>query len=98
MWARGQVRRAGSAYIGTSEALAISGTDRLLTNRIYFDHAATTPVIAPSRDAFARGMASWSNPNSPHAEGRAAQTMDELAVLSVRMHAALVKSGLRSLR
>ena len=32
------------------------------------------------------------------AEGRAAQTMDELAVLSVRMHAALVKSGLRSLR
>ncbi len=31
------------------------------------------------------------------AEGRAAQTMDELAVLSVRMHAALVKSGLRSL-
>ena len=32
------------------------------------------------------------------AEGRAAQTMDELAVLSVRMHAALVKAGLRSLR
>ena len=32
------------------------------------------------------------------AEGRAAQTMDELAVLSVRLHAALVKSGLRSLR
>jgi DNA-binding transcriptional MerR regulator len=32
------------------------------------------------------------------AEGRAAQTMDELAVLSVRLHAALVKLGLRSLR
>lgn len=32
------------------------------------------------------------------AEGRAAQTMDEMAVLSVRLHAALVKSGLRSLR
>ena len=32
------------------------------------------------------------------AEGRAAQTMDDLAVLSVRMHAALVKSGLRTLR
>ena len=32
------------------------------------------------------------------AEGRAAQTMDELAVLSVRLHAVLVESGLRSLR
>ena len=32
------------------------------------------------------------------AEGRAAQTMDEMAVLSIRLHAALVKSGLRSLR
>ena len=32
------------------------------------------------------------------AQGRAAQTMDELAVLSIRMHAALVKDGLRSLR
>lgn len=32
------------------------------------------------------------------AEGRAHQTMDELAVLSVRFHAALVKAGLRSLR
>ena len=32
------------------------------------------------------------------AEGRAAQTVDELAVLSVRLHAALVKAGLGSLR
>ncbi len=32
------------------------------------------------------------------AEGRAAQTMDEMAVLSVRLHAALVKAGLRTLR
>jgi DNA-binding transcriptional MerR regulator len=32
------------------------------------------------------------------AEGRAAQTMDEMAVLSVRLHAALVKNGLRSMR
>ena len=32
------------------------------------------------------------------AEGRAAQTIDEMAVLSVRLHAALVKSGLRTLR
>ena len=32
------------------------------------------------------------------AEGRAAQAIDELAVLSVRLHAALVKAGLRSIR
>ena len=50
-----------------------------MTNRIYFDHAATTPVIAASRDAFARGMGAWSNPNSPHAEGRAARALLEEA-------------------
>lgn len=32
------------------------------------------------------------------AEGRAAQAIDELAVLSVRLHAALVKAGLRTIR
>ncbi|MCY7271227.1 MAG: aminotransferase class V-fold PLP-dependent enzyme [Sphingomonas bacterium] len=50
-----------------------------MTNRIYFDHAATTPVIAESRDAFVRGMVAWSNPNSPHAEGRAARALLEEA-------------------
>ena len=50
-----------------------------MTNRIYFDHAATTPVIAASRDAFARGIQAWSNPNSPHAEGRAARALLEEA-------------------
>lgn len=32
------------------------------------------------------------------AEGRAAQAMDEIAALSVRLHATLVRAGLRSLR
>jgi len=50
-----------------------------LTDRIYFDHAATTPVIAAARDAFARGTAAWSNPNSPHSEGRAARALLEEA-------------------
>ena len=50
-----------------------------MTNRIYLDHAATTPVILPAREAFARGMAAWSNPNSPHAEGRAARALLEEA-------------------
>ncbi len=55
------------------------GDELLLTNRIYLDHAATTPVIAPAIEAFARGMAGWSNPNSPHAEGRAARALLEEA-------------------
>ena len=50
-----------------------------MTDRIYFDHAATTPVIGPARDAFARGVAAWSNPNSPHTEGRAARALLEEA-------------------
>ena len=50
-----------------------------MTNRIYLDHAATTPVIGASRDAFAKAMAAWSNPNSPHAEGRAARALLEEA-------------------
>jgi cysteine desulfurase len=55
------------------------GDEDVLTNRIYLDHAATTPVIAPARQAFARAMAAWSNPNSPHAEGRAARALLEEA-------------------
>lgn len=44
-------------------------------------------VVAPIRRSREEG-----------AEGRAAQTIEEMAVLSVRLHAALVKAGLRSLR
>lgn len=55
-----------------------------MTNRIYLDHAATTPVIAPARDAFTRGMVAWSNPNSPHAEGRAARALLEEARETLR--------------
>jgi cysteine desulfurase len=50
-----------------------------LTDRIYLDHAATTPVIAPARAAFERGLAAWSNPNSPHAEGRGSRALLEEA-------------------
>ena len=50
-----------------------------MTDRIYFDHAATTPVIEPARDAYCRGIAGWSNPNSPHHEGRAARALLEEA-------------------
>ncbi len=84
MWTRGQVRRADRAYIGTSRPLAIAANIRredagLLTERIYFDHAATTPVIGAARDALARGIDGWGNPNSPHGEGRAARALLEEA-------------------
>jgi cysteine desulfurase len=41
--------------------------------RIYFDHAATTPVLPAAREAMARALALWANPSSPHGEGRAAR-------------------------
>jgi cysteine desulfurase len=50
-----------------------------LATRIYLDHAATTPVIAPAREAMAAALAGWANPSSPHAEGRAARAGIEAA-------------------
>ena len=41
--------------------------------RIYLDHAATTPVVAPARAAMIEGLEYWANPSSPHNEGRAAR-------------------------
>ncbi|WP_228275069.1 cysteine desulfurase family protein [Stakelama tenebrarum] len=43
-------------------------------SRIYLDHAATTPMLAPTVTAISQGMAMWANPSSPHAEGRAARS------------------------
>lgn len=44
-----------------------------MADRLYLDHAATTPMTAAARAAVADGMARWANPSSPHAEGRAAR-------------------------
>ena len=44
-----------------------------LGQRIYLDHAATTPLLAEAREAMALGLERWANPSSPHAEGRAAR-------------------------
>ena len=48
-----------------------------MTQRIYLDHASTTPIIAAAREAFERGVAEWANPNSPHAEGRRSRALLE---------------------
>lgn len=44
-----------------------------MADRLYLDHAATTPVLAAARAAYADGFTRWANPSSPHAEGRAAR-------------------------
>jgi len=42
-------------------------------DRIYLDHAATTPLVPSARHAMAEALAHWANPSSPHHEGRAAR-------------------------
>lgn len=44
-----------------------------MPERLYLDHAATTPVLASARAAMADALTRWANPSSPHAEGRAAR-------------------------
>ena len=66
-------RVAVAAYIG-KEAFRATITDILhLADRLYLDHAATTPVLAAARAAVAEGFSLWANPSSPHAEGRSAR-------------------------
>ena len=48
-------------------------------NRLYLDHAATTPVLPVARAAIAQALESWANPSSPHAEGRGSRAMLERA-------------------
>src|SRR3954469_9853654 len=64
LWSAGRWR-----YIGTARFRAI-GTD--LPERIYLDHAATTPILPAAKAAVVEAMERWANPSSPHAEGRAA--------------------------
>jgi cysteine desulfurase len=68
-------------YIGAALDVAIGRNPRLLSasDRIYLDHAATTPVLAEAQAAVARAFASWANPSSPHADGRAARALLEEA-------------------
>lgn len=47
--------------------------------RLYLDHAATTPLLPVAREAMEAGFGLWANPSSPHAEGRAARAALEQA-------------------
>lgn len=50
-----------------------------MPDRLYLDHAATTPILPQARDAMERGFAAWANPSSPHYEGRGARALLEEA-------------------
>lgn len=69
------------SYIGAALQLAISRNPRFLTapDRIYLDHAATTPVLPQAREAISAALETWANPSSPHADGRAAKSVLEQA-------------------
>ncbi len=48
-----------------------------MAQRLYLDHAATTPMLLDAREAMRAAIARWANPSSPHAEGRAARAQLE---------------------
>jgi cysteine desulfurase len=74
---RGGAEKPGG-YIGRSPCFAIN-SEKPVPDRLYLDHAATTPMTDAAKAAVAEGMARWANPSSPHAEGRAARAALEEA-------------------
>src|SRR5947209_1511742 len=49
-----------------------------MRQRIYLDHASTTPILPEAAAAIAEACVTWANPSSAHAEGRAVRAkMDE---------------------
>jgi cysteine desulfurase len=46
---------------------------RTIPERVYLDHAATSPLRPEAKAAMVAGFALWANPSSPHAEGRRAK-------------------------
>jgi cysteine desulfurase len=61
------------AYIGTLTQIAIFCEDWTIPERVYLDHAATSPLRPEAKAAMAEGFRLWANPSSPHAEGRKAR-------------------------
>lgn len=45
----------------------------IIPERVYLDHAATSPLRPEAKAAMEEGFAIWANPSSPHAEGRKAR-------------------------
>jgi cysteine desulfurase len=81
MSARRRVRRGVGSYIGAAVQLAIGRNPRLfaMSDRLYLDHAAITPVLPEVREAIGRALERPGNPSSPHADGREARAALEEA-------------------
>lgn len=56
-----------------------------MVDRLYLDHAATTPVLPLARAGLLRGLDLWANASSPHAAGRAARAALEEARVQVKV-------------
>ncbi|MCJ8189876.1 cysteine desulfurase family protein [Sphingomicrobium aestuariivivum] len=52
--------------------------------RLYFDHAAATPLHPEAREAMVAAFDCWANPNSPYAEARACNALFEKARRSLK--------------
>ncbi|MCI4589062.1 aminotransferase class V-fold PLP-dependent enzyme [Sphingobium sp. BYY-5] len=63
----------------------------MAADRLYLDHAATTPMLRQAQTAMMAALANWANPSSPHADGRAARATLEDA--RARIAAALGWGG-----
>uniref|UniRef100_UPI0026361143 aminotransferase class V-fold PLP-dependent enzyme n=1 Tax=uncultured Sphingobium sp. TaxID=316087 RepID=UPI0026361143 len=63
----------------------------MAADRLYLDHAATTPMLPQARAAMVAALDAWANPSSPHADGRAARAALEDA--RARIAAALGWDG-----
>ncbi len=62
-----------------------------MAERVYLDHAATSPLRPEAKAAMEEGFRLWANPSSPHAEGRKARAALEDA--RERIKAALGWNG-----
>jgi len=78
---RARVHSGVGSYIGAPVHVAIGRNSALLSrsDRLYLDHAATTPLSIGARAAMADAAERWANPSSPHADGRAARAALEEA-------------------
>ena len=72
---RRRVHGGVASYIGASVEVAIGRNPAVLSrpDRLYLDHAATTPVLPEARAALSHALEAWANPSSPHADGRKAR-------------------------
>jgi cysteine desulfurase len=79
--ASAQMRSGVGSYIGAPVHVAIDRNPRLLSrpDRLYLDHAATTPVLPEARAAMTHALDAWANPSSPHGDGRRARAALEKA-------------------